>query len=273
MDSAMTTSFEGTPGTPGYKYSWKGNKDVGSGSMTYLGESGDTLKTDLLFMEPFENQALAFHITKPEGEATNVTWGMWMKTPFLGRAMGLFMDMDKTLGTDFEKGLSYLKTKLEAMPAEPQAATFDIKEEQWDEKTFVGNHRLIPFNEMESFGEITWTKTEEELKKKNIEPSMSRCSIYMTWDMEKEQTDVAAVRCVPKGTNLKGFETWNIPAAKVLHVSFVGDPSKTMEAHNAIAAYMKEKNLTAAYTMEESVDPAGEQDVNKWVTNIYYLLK
>jgi hypothetical protein len=44
---------------------------------------------------------------------------------FMGKAASLFMDMDKMIGGDFEKGLAAMKTAAEAAPkaapAEPAA--------------------------------------------------------------------------------------------------------------------------------------------------------
>ena len=51
---------------------------------------------------------------KPEGDGTVVTWTMSGENGFLSKAFCLFMDMDKTVGGDFEKGLANLKTATEA---------------------------------------------------------------------------------------------------------------------------------------------------------------
>jgi hypothetical protein len=46
---------------------------------------------------------------QPVGKATNVTWQMSGKQPLLAKFMTLFMDCDKMVGSQFEKGLSNLK--------------------------------------------------------------------------------------------------------------------------------------------------------------------
>jgi hypothetical protein len=43
-----------------------------------------------------------------------VTWSMDGNHNFIGKAAGLFMDMDRMLGTDIEKGLAQLKTVAES---------------------------------------------------------------------------------------------------------------------------------------------------------------
>jgi hypothetical protein len=51
---------------------------------------------------------------KAEGDKTLVTWSMPGKNNFIGRAVCLFMDMDKMVGGEFEKGLNQLKSIVEA---------------------------------------------------------------------------------------------------------------------------------------------------------------
>ena len=52
-----------------------------------------------------------------EGEGTKVTWGMDGNHNYVSKVMCVFMDMDKMIGTDFEKGLGQLKTLAESAPA------------------------------------------------------------------------------------------------------------------------------------------------------------
>ena len=45
---------------------------------------------------------------KPEGGKTVVTWAMYGENGFMGKAVSLFIDMDKMCGTQFEQGLADL---------------------------------------------------------------------------------------------------------------------------------------------------------------------
>ncbi|EPX63919.1 hypothetical protein D187_005052 [Cystobacter fuscus DSM 2262] len=47
------------------------------------------------------------------------TWSMAGNHNFLGKAFGLFMNMDKMLGSDLEKGLAQLKTVAEGKALPP----------------------------------------------------------------------------------------------------------------------------------------------------------
>src|SRR5207245_654771 len=51
---------------------------------------------------------------KPEGDRTAVTWSMSGDNNFISRAVFLFVNMDKALGSEFEKGLASMKSAAEA---------------------------------------------------------------------------------------------------------------------------------------------------------------
>lgn len=56
---------------------------------------------------------------RPEGNQTVVTWTMDGKNNFLARAFCLFMNMDKMIGGEFEKGLAQMKAVAEAAASRP----------------------------------------------------------------------------------------------------------------------------------------------------------
>lgn len=118
LDTTASYTQAGPPSGVGAKLSWVStNKDVGRGSMTYTEVNPPSLiKQDLNFME--EGVAQGIYTFSPEGSGTKVTWAFEFDTGFnpLLRILGKFMD--GMVGKDFEKGLSKLKTILEAMPAE-----------------------------------------------------------------------------------------------------------------------------------------------------------
>ena len=45
----------------------------------------------------------------PKGGATDVTWAMSGKSAFVPKLMGIFMNMDAMIGSQFAKGLANLK--------------------------------------------------------------------------------------------------------------------------------------------------------------------
>ena len=49
----------------------------------------------------------------PRGGSTEVTWSMDGPTPYVGKIIHLFVDMDRLVGQDFETGLANLKAAVE----------------------------------------------------------------------------------------------------------------------------------------------------------------
>ena len=115
LDPAAKATFEGPSAGKGAIFRWAGNSDVGEGSMTITeSRPNDLIRMRLDFVEPFTATNTAEFAFKPEGSRTAVTWSMEGKNNFIGRVMCLFMDMDKMVGGQFEKGLANIKSIVEA---------------------------------------------------------------------------------------------------------------------------------------------------------------
>jgi uncharacterized protein YndB with AHSA1/START domain len=115
LDPAMKRTFEGPAGGVGASYYWSGNDQVGEGRMTVTDSvPASKVAMKLEFMRPWESTSSVEFALKPEPTGVNVTWAMNGDHNFMSNAMSLFMDMDKMVGTDFEKGLVQLKAASEA---------------------------------------------------------------------------------------------------------------------------------------------------------------
>lgn len=272
-DPMAKVTYEGEAGKVGHKMTWvSDNKEVGKGSMTITGFNGDSIIQTLHFDDYGDSKI--YHIVKETNGKTNVIWGMYSKMPFFFRAMGLFMNMDEMIGPDYEKGLASLKKHIESTPAAPPVANYEVKELDWTEKTFVGKRSVVSFDKIPAYFGENFVKIMEELGKSKIEPTMAPLGLVWKYDEQKQEMDMAAAMCVPKGTKLKGYEMWDVPASKVLHVAYYGDYSKTMPAHMAIGDYMKKNNLKESLVIEEYAnDPTVVKDTAQWLTNIYYILE
>lgn len=112
-DPNMQKTFEGPAAGVGQSYAWNG-KEAGKGKMT-IDQSvpGQKVGIKLEFEEPMKSTATCALTLAGTPTGSLVTWSMDGNHNFLGKAMGLFMDMDKMLGSDIEKGLAQLKTVAE----------------------------------------------------------------------------------------------------------------------------------------------------------------
>jgi len=115
LDPGLRRTHSGAPRGQGAVYAWEGNPKVGSGRMEILESTPPSrLIIKLDFLKPFEAHNQAEFALASEGGATRVTWAMTGPQAFPMKAMGLFMNMDRMVGGDFEKGLASIKQIAEA---------------------------------------------------------------------------------------------------------------------------------------------------------------
>ena len=107
MDPNAKTTYEGPAAGVGAAFAWVGNAKVGQGSMTIIeSRRPELVRFRLDFLKPFKGTNTAEFTFKAEGDKTLVTWSMEGKSNFVTKLFGLFMNCDKMIGCQFEKGLA-----------------------------------------------------------------------------------------------------------------------------------------------------------------------
>lgn len=115
IDPSMKRTYGGPGSGVGATYAWVGNSDVGEGKMTITdAKPGELIKIKLEFYKPMEGVSETTFAFKPDGDRTAVTWSMEGQNNFIAKAFCMFMNMDKMIGEQFEKGLKDLKTVAES---------------------------------------------------------------------------------------------------------------------------------------------------------------
>ncbi len=114
LDPNAKNTFEGPSSGAGAIFKWSGNDQVGEGIET-ITESRLNERIDLRleFLKPFKATNGAAFEFKTQGNQTIVTWSMFGKNDFVGKAMGFVFNCDKMIGEQFEKGLEQLKSVAE----------------------------------------------------------------------------------------------------------------------------------------------------------------
>ncbi|MBE0542104.1 MAG: SRPBCC family protein [Verrucomicrobia bacterium] len=114
IDPNMKLTYEGPEAGVGASYSWVGNNEVGEGRMSITdSRPNESVKFKLEFFKPMAGVSDADFTFKPLGNQTEVTWAMSGRNNFIAKALCLFMNMDKMIGGQFEKGLADLKAVAE----------------------------------------------------------------------------------------------------------------------------------------------------------------
>ena len=123
LDPAAKTSYEGPTGGVGSAFAWSGNRKIGQGRMT-ITESRpyEFIRFGLDFIKPFKGTNTAEFLFRPDGKGTTVTWTMLGRNNFIAKAIQLFMNCDKMVGDDFERGLAQLKSVAETEAGAQRAA-------------------------------------------------------------------------------------------------------------------------------------------------------
>jgi hypothetical protein len=68
---------------------------------------------NLDFVKPFEAHNIVEFTLDAKGNATDVMWAMRGRSPYIAKVMGIFFNMDRMVGKDFETGLANLKAVTE----------------------------------------------------------------------------------------------------------------------------------------------------------------
>jgi hypothetical protein len=114
LDPDLKQTYEGAPTGAGAAYAWEGNKKVGQGRMSITeSKENELVNMRLEFFKPFASVATTEFALKPEADQTALTWSMSGENNFIAKAFCLFMNMDKMVGGDFERGLAQLKELIE----------------------------------------------------------------------------------------------------------------------------------------------------------------
>ena len=110
MDPNAKKTYEGPEAGAGAMFGWEGNNKVGQGRMTIVeSRANELVRFKLEFLKPMRVTNEARFTFKDEGGRTTVTWSMTGKNNFVGKAFSLFMNCDKMIGGQFEKGLADMK--------------------------------------------------------------------------------------------------------------------------------------------------------------------
>jgi Polyketide cyclase / dehydrase and lipid transport len=114
-DPNMKRTYGSVASGKGATYAWDGDKNIGAGSMEITDAGVPSLVAlKLDFTKPFEAHNIVDFTLASQGDDTVVTWDMRGPTPFLGKVIHVFMNMDKMVGADFAAGLAKMKQVAEA---------------------------------------------------------------------------------------------------------------------------------------------------------------
>lgn len=113
-DPNVEMKYSGPDEGVGSTASWDSSGQMGTGRAEVVeSKINESVKTKLIYTKPFAMSQLAEMNLIPQSDGTVVRWSVSGQNNFIGRVFCFFMNMDKMVGGEFEKGLNKLKTLVE----------------------------------------------------------------------------------------------------------------------------------------------------------------
>ena len=114
IDPNIKLTFSGAEKGVGAVYNWDGNRDVGSGRQEIISvEPGRRVTIKINFYKPFKAENTVEFTMLPKDGGTETSWAMFGPQPFMGKVVSMFMDCEKMMNDQFDKGLANVKAYVE----------------------------------------------------------------------------------------------------------------------------------------------------------------
>lgn len=110
-DPAIMVTYSGPESGTGAAHTWRGNSRVGEGRISVIDAvAPGRIVMRLEMVKPMKADNTVQFTLAASGTGTNVSWMMSGRQPFMAKLMTVFIDCDKMVGAQFEKGLDDLKS-------------------------------------------------------------------------------------------------------------------------------------------------------------------
>ena len=224
----------------------------------------------LKFIKPWASESDGYVEMNDEGDGTKVSWSFYGKTPFPLNAMNLFMNMDRMIGKDFEKGLALLKNICEKQSE--LIRSYQVREVHFPAKNYAVVREEVAMAEFSNFFARSMGTLMQEIQKRGLKMTGAPCGIYFTWDEATQTSDMAAAVPIGPSVRAKDLTVIQIPATKAYVIDYYGTYESVANAHYAFNIFLAKSNLTQKLPVIEEyiTDPMTEKDSSKWLTRIYY---
>lgn len=113
-DPNVKLSFSGPEEGVGATSSWESTGQMGVGQAIVIESTfNQSVKTKITYTKPMQMEQVSDFVILPSADGAIVQWNVEGKRNYLSKLVGLFFDMDKFVGGEFEKGLNKLKKQIE----------------------------------------------------------------------------------------------------------------------------------------------------------------
>lgn len=272
-DPEMKVEYGATTSGVGAEYSWTGNEQVGSGTMTAIESTPATVHKSNMLFEGFDEPSIAeFNFNEVDGQ-TEVIWKLHAEDlPFLLRGMMTLMRAKKSMENDFDNGLSKMAALAADRVKNKMYDGYKINEITLPEKHYIFNRQAISFENVQQFYATNLGSLFSKAQRSGVEMDGMPCGLFYGLDHVAKEADMAAAIPVKDAIAIQGAKSLTLPESQAIHVEYLGDYAGTVKAHAAIEKYMKDYGILhdPPYIEEYVTDPVEQPDSKNWLTKITY---
>jgi uncharacterized membrane protein len=269
MDSTMVVTPGETMAGEGATYTWT-SENMGAGSQTILAaDPGKSMKTELDF--GMMGKAYGAWQFSPAAAGTEVSWALTSRTAYPLNSLILFMDMEESIGSDFERGLANLKEYVETNYSPPPAGSAAVSRLADYNHYFLLKKTATTLAGSEAFMQAELPALIAAARQAGIELLGPPAGLYYSWDRENDRTEMAVALPVAPGTTLDGYAGEAI-AGPAVALEHRGGYAGLYDAHMALDAYLQANGLTMKEVAIEEYHrgPTEEADSTQWLTRVIY---
>lgn len=113
LDENLSRTYSGPGRGVGTHYAWSGNRKAGQGTMEITAVEPSRILIDLTFLKPFKSASTTTFELTPSADSVAVSWSVASPKTLGMRIAGIFMNFEKSVGGDLERGLAMLKKSAE----------------------------------------------------------------------------------------------------------------------------------------------------------------
>lgn len=114
VDPNMKLTYAGEDGQVGSRMEFEGNSDVGAGHLEVLKVvPNELVEIKLTMTKPIYGENIIRYALNEQDGITQFTWSMEGDSGFMGQLISVFIDCEKMVAGDFEKGIANLRPIVE----------------------------------------------------------------------------------------------------------------------------------------------------------------
>jgi effector-binding domain-containing protein len=203
-----------------------------------------------------------------DGSSLEATWDAHIGFPMNVLGPLFSWNVKKTLVS----GMNNLVSLANSRHKEGVYNNYQINLVDVPEMYYVTNRSEINSDNIQQFYSQNLSGLFRALQEANVETIGPDCALIYKYDPATMTTDIAAALPVPEDVAIPNCTTVVLPRANAITVDYYGNRAESQPAHDALQAYMQDRELVASVpVIEEYVtDVLEEKDPNKWLTKITY---